>query len=153
MHRNIIETIMGGVVLLVASLFLVFAFSSSGVHNVSGYEVVAEFDDASGITSGTDVRMSGVKVGTVLSQALDPKSYFAEVRMSISETVKLPSDTSARIVPEGLLGGNYVSLTPGGAEENIDPGGRITSTQGAVNLMDLLGRFIFTSKQDEAGPS
>jgi phospholipid/cholesterol/gamma-HCH transport system substrate-binding protein len=152
MRRNIIETVMGGVVLLVAIVFLVFVFSSSGVRRVSGYEVVAEFDDATGVASGTDVRMSGVKVGTVLSQELDPQSYFAEVTMSISQDVLLPSDTSARIVPEGLLGGNYVSLTPGGADENIEPGGRITQTQGAVNLMDLLGRFIFSSEQD-GGPS
>ena len=152
MRRNIIETVMGGVVLLVAIVFLVFVFSSSGVRSVSGYDVVAEFDDATGVASGTDVRMSGVKVGTVLSQELDPQSYFAEVTMSISQDVLLPSDTSARIVPEGLLGGNYVSLTPGGADENIEPGGRITQTQGAVNLMDLLGRFIFSSEQD-GGPS
>lgn len=143
MSRNIIETVMGGVVLLVAAAFVVFAFSSSGVQTVSGYSVRAVFDDATGINPGADVRMSGVKVGTVTDQALDPQTFFAEVTLSIDEAIQLPQDTSARIVPEGLLGGNYVDLQPGGALENIEPGGTIEYTQGAINVIDLLGRFIF----------
>ncbi len=143
MNRNIIETVMGGVVLVVAAAFVVFAFSASGVQTVSGYAVRAVFDDATGISTGSDVRMSGVKVGTVTDQALDPKTFFAEVTISIDERIQLPEDTSARIVPEGLLGGNYVELQPGGSLENIEPGGSIQYTQGAINVIDLLGRFIF----------
>ena len=150
MRRNVIETLMGAVVLIVAAVFVVFALSSSGVQSVSGYEVVADFDDASGISSGTDVRMSGVKIGSVIDQSLDRNTFFASVRMSINEDIELPADTSARIIPEGLLGGNYVALTPGGALENIPHGGRIEHTQGAINLMDLLGRFIFSSGSDES---
>jgi phospholipid/cholesterol/gamma-HCH transport system substrate-binding protein len=150
MRRNVIETLMGAVVLIVAAVFVVFALSSSGVQSVNGYEIVAEFDDASGITAGTDVRMSGVKIGSVIGQSLDRKTYFANVRMSIDNDIMLPADTSARIIPEGLLGGNYVALTPGGALENISPGGQIEHTQGAINLMDLLGRFIFSPGGDES---
>jgi phospholipid/cholesterol/gamma-HCH transport system substrate-binding protein len=143
MSRNIIETIMGGVVLLVAAGFVVFAFSASGLQTVSGYQVLAVFDDATGIKPGSDVRMSGVKVGTVTDQGLDPKTFSAEITLSIQQQIELPEDTSARIVPEGLLGGNYVELQPGGSLENIAPGGRIQYTQGAINVIDLLGRFIF----------
>lgn len=143
MKRNIIETVMGGVVLVVAAAFVAFAFSASGLRTVSGYSVSAVFDDASGISPGADVRMSGVKVGTVTAQELDPNTFFAEVTLSIEDRIQLPDDTSARIVPEGLLGGNYIELQPGGALENLQPGGRIEYTQGAINVVDLLGRFIF----------
>lgn len=147
MHRNIIETVMGGVVLLVAAGFLVIAFQSGTISDSTGYEVVAEFDNASGLTPGSDVRMSGVKIGIVMSQRLDPDTFFAVVTMNIDESIKLPRDTSARILADGLLGANFVSLEPGGEEEIIPPGGQITFTQGAINVVDLLGRFIFSAAE------
>lgn len=150
MKRNIIETVMGGVVLLVAAFFVVFAFSSSGVQTTGGgYQVRAIFDDASGLVPGTEVRLAGVKVGTVLSQELDPETYFAVVVMTIDQSVSLPKDTSARVVPEGVLGGNLVQLQPGGDEAFIEPDGVISNTQGALNLVDLVGRFVFGSADDE----
>src|SRR3546814_17401580 len=89
--------------------------------------------------------MAGVKIGTVVEQRLNLETYFAQVTLGISESVRLPSDTSARIIPDGLLGGNYVALEPGGAEDFIQPGGRIVYAQGSVNVVDLLGRFIFSA--------
>lgn len=147
MHRNIIETVMGGVVLLVAAGFVVLAFQSGTVGGNSGYEVTAEFDNASGLAPGSDVRMSGVKIGVVKSQRLDPKTFFAVVTMDIDESIQLPRDTSARILADGLLGANFISLEPGGEEEMIAPGGQITFTQGAINVVDLLGRFIFSAAE------
>jgi len=147
MRRNVIETIMGAAVILVAALFVVFAFSSTGMESVGdGYKVSASFDNAQGITPGTDVRMSGVKIGDVVEQRLNKQTYFAEVTMSIDSEIQLPADTSARIVPEGILGGNYVNLEPGGAEETIPEGGRIQYTQGAVNLIDMVGRLMFSGQ-------
>lgn len=145
MSRNIIETIMGAVVLLVAAGFVALAFQSSSVNSSGGYEVTAEFDNASGLSAGSEVRLSGVKIGTVTSQTLDPKTYFAVVKMNIDNSVKLPKDTSARIIADGLLGSNFVSLEPGGDEATIEPGGRINFTQGSINVVDLLGRFIFSA--------
>lgn len=147
MSRNIIETIMGGVVLLVAAAFVVIAFEGGSVSRDSGYTVMAEFDNASGLSPGAEVRMSGVKIGVVTSQRLDPQSYFAVVAMTVDETVRLPKDTSARILADGLLGSNFVSLEPGGDEETIEPGGEITFTQGSINVVDLLGRFIFSAAE------
>lgn len=144
MRRNIIETIMGAAVIVVAVGFVIFAFSATGVSSVDGYKVTARFDNAAGVTAGTDVRMAGVKVGSVVEQRLNPDTYFAEVTLAIKPDIRLPEDTSARIVPEGLLGGNYVNLEPGGAEATIPDGGRIQYTQGAVNLMDMIGRFMFS---------
>ena len=145
MRKNIIETIMGGVVLLVAALFLVFVFRSSDTGGTSGYPVRAQFDDASGLTPGTDVRMAGVKIGVVAEQGLDPQTYLARVVMTIDDSIELPTDSSARIIPDGLLGGNFISVEPGGEEEMIQPGGAIQFTQGSINVVDLLGRFIFSA--------
>lgn len=152
MQRNIIETIMGAVVLLVAAGFVVFAFTVGGFGGIaSGYSVSARFEDATGIAAGSEVRMSGVKIGTVATQTLDPETFDAVIGMTIVEGVALPADTSARIVPDGLLGGNYVELQPGGALENIADGGSIGRTQGAINVIDLVGRFIFGG--GEGGPA
>ena len=115
MNKNIVETIMGAVVLVVALAFVVIAFSSQELTSVSGYEVRAEFDDVTGIGPGTEVRMAGVKVGTVLSTELDANTFFANVTMSIDEDVQLPADTSAKILSDGLLGGSLIALDPGGA--------------------------------------
>ncbi|MGF1630066.1 MAG: outer membrane lipid asymmetry maintenance protein MlaD [Kiloniellaceae bacterium] len=149
MRRNMIETVMGGVVILVAVAFVVFAFRSAGLSNAGreGYTVTVEFSDASGLNAGTDVRVAGVKVGTVVAQRLNPDTYFAEVTLGISESVRLPSDSSARIIPDGLLGGNYVALEPGGDEDYIADGGKILYAQGSVNVVDLLGRFIFSAAE------
>ena len=151
MRRNIIETIMGAAVILVAVGFVAFAFSATSVGSVDGYRVTARFDNAQGVNPGTDVRMAGVKIGSVVQQRLNPETYFAEVTLAIQEDVRLPQDTSARIVPEGLLGGNYVNLQPGGAEETIPDGGQIQYTQGAVNLIDLIGRFMFSAGDGGGG--
>ncbi len=144
MRRNIIETVMGGVVLIVAIGFVTLAFQATESGKVYGYSVQVEFDDASGLTVGTDVRMAGVKIGTVASQKLDPQTYFAIVELTIDDSIRLPVDTSARIIPDGLLGGNFVALEPGGADENIPDGGSVRYAQGSINVVDLLGRFIFS---------
>ncbi len=147
MNRNIIETVMGGVVLIVAAGFIALAFQSGAATAPSGYQVTAEFDNASGLGPGSEVRMSGVKIGTVASQRLDPDTYFAVVTLEISDYIKLPRDTSARIIADGLLGSNFVAIESGGDEEMIQPGGEITFTQGSINVVDLLGRFIFSAAE------
>ena len=95
--------------------------------------------------------LAGVKVGTVLSQEIDTETYFARVEMSIDPRIRLPLDTSARVIPEGLLGGNYIALEPGAEEETIADGGSIDFAQGAINIVDLLGRFIFSSADQARG--
>ena len=153
MQRNIIETIMGAVVLLVAAAFVVFAFSVGGLGGLSGYKVSARFDDATGVSAGAEVRMSGVKIGSVARQSLDPTTFDALLEMTIQDGIVLPADSSARIVPDGLLGGNYVEVQPGGSDEDIADGGTISHTQGAINVIDLVGRFIFGSGDGGSGSS
>jgi len=147
MRRNAIETIMGAVVLVVAAFFVVFAYSSADIGAVSGYEVTAKFDRVDGIREGTDVRMSGIKIGTVVGEKLEPDTYFAVLTLSIDPNVKLPTDTSAKIVSDGLLGNKYVALEPGADETLLKAGGEITHTQSAINLEDLVSRYIFSGSK------
>ncbi|MBM3599740.1 MAG: outer membrane lipid asymmetry maintenance protein MlaD [Alphaproteobacteria bacterium] len=145
MRRNVIETVMGAVVLVVAGMFLFFAYSGSTVRTVGGYELVARFERVDGIAVGSDVRISGIKVGTVTDNSLDPKSYLAIVKMSIKPTVQVPADTVAEIATEGLLGGRYLALVPGGDDQMLKPGGVIKFTQAPVDLTTLLGKFVFSA--------
>ncbi|MFN4090951.1 MAG: outer membrane lipid asymmetry maintenance protein MlaD [Alphaproteobacteria bacterium] len=150
MRRNVFETVIGALVLLVAAWFLYFSYTRSGVRDISGYEVLAKFDRIDGIESGSDVRMSGIKIGTVTRQELDPETYLAVVRMQIDPRIRLPTDSSAEIASAGLLGSRYLALVPGGSERMLEPGGEIRFTQSAVSLEHLIGRFMFSDSGDGA---
>ncbi len=138
------ETVMGAVVLVVAALFLFFAYSTSQLRAVSGYPVTAQFERIDGIREGTDVRIAGVKVGSVRADSLDPNTYLVTVRMSIDPAYKLPDDTVAEIISSSLLGDKYMALVPGGSEKMIPPGGQIKYTQAPVSLENLIGQMIFS---------
>jgi phospholipid/cholesterol/gamma-HCH transport system substrate-binding protein len=155
MTHNLVETLMGAVVLVVAALFLTFAYSSTDVRPVRGYQVTAKFDRVDGLNPGSDVKISGIKVGTVVDEKLDPDTFLAIVRISLNNDVKLPVDTVAQVSSEGLLGSNFLALVPGAEDKTIPPGGEIKYTQAPVNLMQLLGKFIFnaadSAKQGQGG--
>lgn len=155
MRGNVIETVMGAVVLIVAALFLLFAYNSSRVREVSGYEVTATFDRVDGIRDGGDVRISGIRIGSIRAEDLDPHTFLVTVHMSIAPAIKLPDDTSAEIISSGLLGEKYMALVPGGSEKTIPPGGQIKFTQSPVSLENLIGQMIFSKpgseKKDEGG--
>jgi phospholipid/cholesterol/gamma-HCH transport system substrate-binding protein len=157
MQKNILETIMGAVVLIVAGFFLVFAYNGSHVGVAEGYQVKARFDNASGVSLGSDVRIGGVKVGVVSDMGLDPKTYQALVSMQIREDTKLPKDSSAAIVGDGLLGGKFIQISPGGDDAMMAQGDVIGFTQSAVNLEELIGKFVFSGggvdKKDEKSAS
>lgn len=144
MTKNLLETLLGGVVLIVAIVFLVFAYQSSQVGIADGYELLARFDRVDGLEKGSDVRISGIKVGSVIDQTLDPETFRAEVRFTVRDDVELPLDTSAAVVSNGLLGGKYLQIVPGGDIDFLAPGDEVTLTQSAVNLEDLIGQAIFS---------
>ena len=148
MRRNIIETVMGAVVLVVAGLFIYFAYSTTEIRSAPGYEVGAAFFKIGGLSNGSDVRISGVKVGTVIERRLDPDTFDAVVTMRINNEIRLPDDTVAGIASEGPLGGKYVRLQPGTSETMIEVGGMIAETKGFRSLEDQVGEIIFlaTSK-------
>jgi phospholipid/cholesterol/gamma-HCH transport system substrate-binding protein len=144
MRRNAVETVLGAVVLVVAALFLFFAYTTSEVRAVTGYELAARFDRVGGLRDGADVRISGIKVGTVTREVLDPKTFEAVVTLSVQPDINLPVDTVAAITSSGLLGSDFVSLTPGNDDDMIKPGGTIAHTQPPMDLQSLIGQYIFS---------
>ena len=144
MGKNLAETLIGAVVLVGAVIFLSFAYSKGGLKTIDGYKVVGKFDRVDGLAEGSDVRMSGIKIGTVVSQKLDTKTYLAVLTMNVENDVKLPRDSSIKVVSNGLLGDKYLSITPGAEDEMIGPGGELFHTQGSVDFLSLVGRMIFS---------
>ncbi|MCC9622497.1 outer membrane lipid asymmetry maintenance protein MlaD [Thalassospira sp. MA62] len=145
MSNRLIETLAGAAVIAVAVGFAAYSYSRAGIDTVEGYEVSASFNRIDGLSVGNDVRVSGVKVGTVVSQDLNPDTYMAVVTMSVRSDIGLPLDSSAKVASDGLLGGKFVALEPGGDIDMIEPGGEIEYTQGSVNLEDLIGQVIYSS--------
>ncbi len=147
MKTNLLEVVMGAFVLVVFTFVVIFAYSTSQWQPSESYEVIAKFDRIDGLMRGSDVRLSGVKIGTIKDIHLDPITYLAVVHVTIAPEVKLPKDSAAEVVSDGLLGGKYLALVPGGEDENISPGGEIMNTQAAVSLESLIGKFIFNAEE------
>ncbi len=152
---NIVEALIGLIVVLVAVGFVVFAYDRTQAGAATdGYLLKARFPNVAGVSPGTDVRLSGIKVGRVASQSLDPISYQAVLDISVDKALKLPIDSSAAITTEGILGGTYVQLTPGGDSVMLKAGEEITETSGAADLMGLIGSFVNRSGSDsKAAPA
>jgi len=142
-QRNPSELVAGAVVLAVAVGFLGYAVANTGRGTVSGYHLHARFDRIDGVSVGSDVRLAGVKVGSVTATGVDPKTYQAQVTFSVMSSLRLPVDSSAEIASDSILGGKVLSLVPGGDEKMLADGGEVTITQSAVSLEQLLGKFIF----------
>jgi phospholipid/cholesterol/gamma-HCH transport system substrate-binding protein len=141
--QQLAETSMGAVVLIAAGAFFVYALSAGGKGLASsGYELSARFGQVGALAPGADVTVAGVKVGTVTSLKLDPKTFLAEARLDMDQSVKLPSDSTAKITSDSLLGGQHVAIEPGGATDDLKPGGEIQNTQGAVDLFSLIGQVL-----------
>jgi phospholipid/cholesterol/gamma-HCH transport system substrate-binding protein len=140
--NNTVETIMGAVVVLVAAAFLYFAYTNTSSGSLGGYELTAKMPRVDGLATGTDVRLSGIKIGAVNAMDLDPKTYLVTLHMNIRSDIPVPVDSSLMVTSSGLLGGSYLSITPGGEDKMLPPGGAITNVQGSVDLMGLVGRFI-----------
>ena len=141
--RSLTEVAAGAAVLLVAAGFLAYAVVNSGRSGISGMTLNAEFDNIGGIVTGSDVRIAGMKVGSVTKLDIDPKTFQARATFTVRPDIKLSTDSSAAIATGGLLSSNFLSLSPGGDTAVLGDGGTITVTQSAVNLEDLLGKFIF----------
>lgn len=143
MNKKPIETIMGLVVILVAALFLYFAYRVSDLQVVKGYEITGKFLKVGGLNVGSDVRINGIKVGTVISQHLDDQDYLAIVKLSISPDVKLPKDSTAIIVSDSLMGDKFVKIEPGMNAEFLADGDVIVNTKDFKTIEDMVGEIIF----------
>jgi phospholipid/cholesterol/gamma-HCH transport system substrate-binding protein len=152
-RKHVIESVMGAVVLVVAAVFVYFAYVTARIAVAPGYTVTAEFFKIGGLSAGSDVQISGIKIGTISETRLDPETYDAVVTMNINEGVRLPDDTVASIDSQGILGGKYLRLEPGQATTYIEPGGRITETRAYRSLEDQVGEIIFLATTPGGQPA
>ena len=150
MQRNTLETVMGAIVLLAAAGFVTLAYDAADIKGNGGYEIIAEFGSTGGLSVGDDVRISGIKVGRITEQSLDPITYSARIAMAISSDIEIPADSSARITAASLLGGNYLELLPGAEDEMLAAGAVIYDTRDPVSISDLLGKMVFSSGNNAA---
>lgn len=147
MANSAAETAVGAVVLAIAAGFLFYAGQTSGLQVASdSYSLAASFRSVEGISVGTDVRLAGIKVGTVTALELDPATYRARAAFSVEKGLDIPEDSDVKIASEGLLGGSYVEITPGASDFMLADGDELVNTQGSVSLLNLLMRFGTDSK-------
>lgn len=145
MGNKIVETLVGTAVLVVAGFFLVYAYTTADLAGTSNsYTLSASFSRVDGLAVGSDVRMSGIKIGTVTNQTLNADTFLAEVEVAIDKGIDLPLDTSAKVASDGLLGGAYVALEAGGSMDLLEDGDDIEFTQGSIDIMSLIGQAIFS---------
>src|SRR5579884_3023999 len=138
-QNNVTETLIGAGVVAVAVAFLAFADMRRGAGRLSGYEVNARLPKADRLAVGTDVRLAGIKIGSVTDLTLDPKTYLVTVHMSIRDDIKLPVDSSVLVTQAGFLGGQYLSITPGGDDKMMAAGSYFENAQGSIDVMGLVG--------------
>jgi phospholipid/cholesterol/gamma-HCH transport system substrate-binding protein len=149
MKRNVVESVLGAIVLVVAAGFFVWAYARADVGDPGGYTLVAKFDRIDGLDPGGPVRISGIRVGQIVSMELDPVSYRALVRLSVANEIELPADSSAQVVSASLLGGKYLAIVPGGDDLMLADGDEIQYTQSSINFEDLIGQLIFSQGSGE----
>ncbi len=146
MAENRAEILAGAAVLAAAVAFLAYAMGGGSLGSTAGsYPLTASFRSVEGIKAGTDVRLAGVKVGTITTLTLNPTTFFADATIEMDAGILLPDDSAILISSEGLLGGNYVEVMPGGSPDNLAPGAEIEDTQGSVSLISLLMKFVSSS--------
>ncbi|MBS0236682.1 MAG: outer membrane lipid asymmetry maintenance protein MlaD [Proteobacteria bacterium] len=151
MSKNLVETIVGIIVIAVAIIFISIAYQSGSLDYGIGstYEIKAKFSRVDGVKVGTEVKLSGINIGKVTALSIDNQTYLASITLAINSSVRLPSDTQAEIVGS-LFGDKYIALIPGGSPDMIPSGGEIVYTQSSVNLEGMIGKFIFGTAKNGA---
>lgn len=143
MREDRTETIVGAAVLVAALGFGIYAANAAGLGSTNtGYDLTASFRSAEGITTGTDVRLAGVTIGRISDMTLNPDTFRADVTLTFADSIAIPNDSAVAIASEGILGGNFVEIVPGGSLDNFAPGDEIEDTQGAISLISLLLKFV-----------
>ena len=150
MGSKTLETLIGAVVIAVAVIFFFFAYDKADVARVEGITVTADFSTVGSLKPGADVRLAGIKVGTVTRLSLGEAPFYGAIAtLNLRQGLDLPDDSSASIASEGLLGGNYVQISPGGSSDALQDGGQIEYTQPAVDLMDMISRAMLGGVSQE----
>ena len=149
MNRNPVEAVLGFAVLIFVAVFVMSSASHLSVKTVDGYPLMVSFDKVGGLEIGADVRIKGIKIGSVTAINSDTDSYMAQVRLSVRNDIKLPIDTVAVVADSGLMGDKYIRLEPGQDKRMIQTGGRISKTRDYKTLEDSVSEFIFLSTKDD----
>lgn len=150
MKNSMVETLIGAAVIGIAAIFFFFAYTTSGVgKGQGGYKLTAEFENVEGINIGSDIRLAGIKIGSVVDQTLNAESYQAVLTMSIDRAVSLPEDSTAKVTSEGLLGSKFIALEPGGSDDKLKDGDQMSYTQSAIDLWGLVNQYLFNNNSSE----
>ena len=144
MKSDIFEFIVGLGVIIIAGWFILSVVSKSDkLSNISETtKYIASFNDVSGISVGSNIKLAGVNVGRVLELKLDEINYTAEMVLGINRKIKIPNDSEIIITSEGLLGGNYVSISPGGSDIFLKANEKFSFTQSSLSINNLIQKFI-----------
>ncbi len=142
MQKQLFETLIGGGMLVVAALFLVFAYSREAAKQSGEYELVARFTEVGALVEGDPVRISGIRVGTVVKKEVDPQTFDVVLVFTVTDNISLPVDSKAHVTGESLAGGKYVKLVPGQSETMLAPKAEIKDTKDAINVEALVGELI-----------
>ena len=153
MNSRLVESLIGAVVLVVAGGFLYVAYTTTDVAGRDGYPLLARFERVGGLNLGADVRLSGIKVGTVTREELDPDTYQAVVHFVIDRAVRLPDDSAASITSDGLLGDTYLELQPGGSPDYLAPGDQIEFTEEPIDIWSLVSKAVFSGDSSSGDSS
>lgn len=145
MKQNIIETVIGFLIIVIATWFFIYAYNTNSMNDDGkGYILNASFQNAEGIVIGSDVMTAGIKIGEVEDMTLDRNTFFAVMKLKIYEGIQVPKDSQAAIVSSGFLGGKFVSIVPGASDFDLNNGDTITFTQSSVNIESLIGKFMYS---------
>lgn len=151
MHNETVETLIGAIVVVIAVVFVIFTYQTTGSGRMDGYELTAKMVRVDGLAVGTDVKLGGVKIGTIKALKLLP-NYLIDIHMDIHKEVQVPDDSSLVVTSSGLLSGSYLSIQPGGSDKMLAAGGVIKNTQGAIDMMGLLNKFVNSSSNSGSAP-
>jgi len=132
---------------LVCLAYLTIKLGQLEVLGDRGYEIQAVFSSSGGLKTGSSVVIAGVEVGRVKKVILD--DYQARVTMSVPLEVKIQEDAIASIKTKGLIGEKYVEISPGGLDENLEPGGVIRDTQPPIDIEQLISKYVFGTVSDK----
>lgn len=145
--HSLFETLLGAFILILSVFLLGYSYmKTSYAGSQDGYTIIAKFSRVDGMSIGADVRISGVKVGKIQDLVLDSKTYLAQAVLKINKDIKIPKDSSAEIVGEGLLGAKYLSISVGNSDVLLKEGERITNTQGSMTIESLISKFMFSKE-------
>ena len=148
MRSNTFETFIGAIVIILAVSFLFYSFSITDNNSEGTYQIKATFNRIDGIQIGSDVRLSGIKIGSVAKSSLNQTTYEADLVLVIDDSIYIPDDSCAKITMDGLLGSNYISIEPGGSDIYLTENDYLLYTQGSIDLIGLVGEALFSVEEN-----